>query len=256
MKHYKLTKAGSIVLSVLSMAGVVATAIISAKNTLKVKDILDKGTVGTPKEQFLQVYVPNYLPTVITGAATILCIAGNGLLNKRTQTGLVSAYALVDRSYKRYQGKVKQIFGMEAHDRIMQELAVESAQRQYITATGGFANSSIDFDENDTEEKMIFYDSYSRRHFESTINRVLQAQYHVNRNFALGAFVSVNDFYSFLGVSPIDGGDDVGWTMADEIYWIDFDNHRIHLDKYNCDCLVIDYVFDPMPNEYWEELNY
>lgn len=252
----KYLKAGSILLSVLSAAGVITTAIISAKNTLKVKEVLDKGASKSLKDQILQVYLPNYWPTLATGAATIICIAGNGVLNSKMQAGLVSAYALVDRSYRRYQGKVKEICGVETHERIMKELAVEQAQRQYLTATGGFSTCSMDFDPNDKEEVQLFYDTYSKRHFTSTISRVLQAQYHTNRNFVLGAFVTVNDFYNFLGLSPIDGGDDVGWCIADDIYWIDFDNHTIHLDKYDKDCQVIDYVFSPMPEEYWEGLNY
>lgn len=50
---------------------------------------------------------------------------------------------------------------------------------------------------------VLFYDGYSQRYFESKISQVLQAEYHLNRNFAIGADVTLNDFYLFLGIDRI-----------------------------------------------------
>lgn len=94
-----------------------------------------------------------------------------------------------------------------------------------IGDTGGFSNSSLEF-EDANEEQRLFYDSFSKRYFQATISQVLQAEYHINRNMVLGAFVTLNDFYDFLGISHVEGGDVVGWLLSDSMYWIDFDNSK------------------------------
>ena len=50
--------------------------------------------------------------------------------------------------------------------------------------------NSLDFDEHDPDENRLFYDEYSRRYFESSVSRVLQAEYHLNRNFVMSGHLS------------------------------------------------------------------
>ena len=73
---------------------------------------------------------------------------------------------------------------------------------------------------------------------------VLNAQYHVNRNLAVGGDCSLNEYLSFLGVEGIDGGDDLGWDisyMVEEMdcYWLDFDNYKSTLED-GLECIIID----------------
>ena len=85
-------------------------------------------------------------------------------------------------------------------------------------------------DSTNPEVVRTFYDYISDRHFESTLSKVIAAEYHLNRNFVLGAFVTLNDFYELLGLSPTEHGANVGWYLDDGIYWIDFDHQLITLD--------------------------
>ena len=55
---------------------------------------------------------------------------------------------------------------------------------------------------------------------------VLNAQYHLNRNFTLRGYVSLNEFYEFLGIEKVVCGEGIGWgqdLLEDGIFWIDFD---------------------------------
>jgi len=84
---------------------------------------------------------------------------------------------------------------------------------------------------------------------------VLQAEYHINRNMVLGAFVTLNDFYDFLGISHVEGGDIVGWLLSDSMYWIDFDNSKAMVDdglNGEIPCYVVDAEFDPQPESAWD----
>ena len=58
--------------------------------------------------------------------------------------------------------------------------------------------------------------------FKHALEQVLLAEYHVNRNMALGALILLNDFYEFLGLERTEYGGEVGWYVNDDYIWIDF----------------------------------
>lgn len=150
--------------------------------------------------------------------------------------------------------KLKELYGEDAHKKIMESIAAEKSSMPPITATGGFSNSSLEF-EDANEEQRLFYDSFSKRYFQATISQVLQAEYHINRNMVLGAFVTLNDFYDFLGISHVEGGDVVGWLLSDSMYWIDFDNSKAMVDdglNGEIPCYVVDAEFGPQPESAWD----
>ena len=102
------------------------------------------------------------------------------------------------------------------------------------------------------EEKRLFYEPFSERYFESTMGRVLTAEYMLNRDYALGADVTLNDFYLMLGLEKVDGGDDVAWSFCSDdfggIEWIDFDNVVSRLDD-GQEYIMICAIFPPAPFE-------
>lgn len=77
---------------------------------------------------------------------------------------------------------------------------------------------------------------------------MLEAEYHLNRNWCLGSDICVNDFYDFLGIEHIDCGDELGWHWSDGIGWIDFNHHKTVLDD-GLEVYVIDMVFSPSSND-------
>lgn len=217
-----LKKASPTILTCIGAAGVVATAVLAVKATPKADSLIkadsrrnhDGDPYAATKLEAVKSCWKCYIPAAATGVATIICIFGANTLNKKQQASLASAYALVNRSYSDYKHKLKELYGEDAHKKIMESIAAEKSSMPPITATGGFSNSSLEF-EDANEEQRLFYDSFSKRYFQATISQVLQAEYHINRNMVLGAFVTLNDFYDFLGISHIEGGDVVGWLLSD-----------------------------------------
>ena len=190
-----------------------------------------------------------YIPAAISGTATIFCIFGANVLSKRQQAALTSAYALLNDSYNNYKDKLKELYGEEAHQKIVDAIAAEKAKDVYITSTGLVRNSSLDFDEHDPNDERLFYDAYSNRYFESSINRVIQAEYHLNRDFVISGYLPANHFYQLLGLEPLEGGDTVGWSIDTGIYWIDFNHSKVTLDD-ELEVLVID--MDWVPDAGWD----
>ena len=136
------------------------------------------------------------------------------------QASLASAYALVNRSFMEYKNKVKELYGQETHDRIMDSLMVEKTEAPSIS--GSLTGRRFDFGETD-DQKHLFYDAFSKRYFEATFSDVLLAELHVNRNFAInGGEIGVSEFYKFLGLDTPEDIADLSWFVSDYYYFIDF----------------------------------
>ena len=257
-----LKKASPTILTCIGAVGVVATAVLAVKATPKADSLIkadsrrnhDGDPHAATKLEAVKSCWKCYIPAAATGVATIICIFGANTLNKKQQASLASAYALVNRSYSDYKRKLKELYGEDAHKKIMESIAAEKSSMPPITATGGFSSSSLEF-EDANEEQRLFYDSFSKRYFQATIGQVLQAEYHINRNMVLGAFVTLNDFYDFLGISHVEGGDVISWLLSDSMYWIDFDNSKAMVDdglNGEIPCYVVDAMLGPQPESEWD----
>lgn len=241
-----LKRGSPTILTFIGVAGVIATAISSATSTVKAIEILkekNEENECVSKSEIFSKVVPIYTPTIIFGGITIMCIFEANVLNKKKQAALMSAYALINNSYRDYKRKVKELYGEETHRRIIESMTVEKAKDTHITAPTFLTSATLDF-EDENEKKRVFYDSFSKRYFESTIEKVLEAEYHLNRNFTARGYSCLNEFYEFLGIDKRDYGDELGWSVEDELYWIDFNHYKTRL-KDEIEVFVIDIVFEP-----------
>ncbi len=244
-------------LTCIGAAGVVLTAVMAVRATPKALELMEEEQArrkfegeteyyeSLPKKDVVKLTWRCYIPAAVTGLSTIACIFGANVLNRRQQAALTSAYALLSSSYREYEGKVKELYGEEAHKNIKDSIRVEHCEKDLkVVATNIISDgSSLDF-EDSNEEKRLFYDTFSGRYFETTISRVIQAEYHLNRNFWLKGAVPLNEFYEFLGLEPTDYGEMVGWTNCDgNIYWIDFSHHKAVMDD-GLECYIIEMDFE------------
>lgn len=242
------------IFTIISAVGVVATTVCAVKDTMKANDVISecKKEDKTIYEKFKSL-APLYLPTVVLGSATILCIFSSNALSQKQQASIVSAYALLNESFNKYRKSAKKIYGEDADARIIEEAARDT----YVSARG---ISIYEPDMIEEEDIRLFYDLYSGRYFRTTLNSVLNAQYHVNRNLVLRGIVTYNEFNEFLGISKVEGGDEIGWNydnlMEGGYAWLDFDNRYCKVGDEPDDelgCYVISYIFTPEPFEDCED---
>lgn len=226
-----------------------ATSVVTAKAAVKAHDILEKakeekGSDLTRSEAVL-VTAKVYIPPVLIGASTIACIFGASILSKRQQASLASAYALVSTSYSEYKSKLKEMYGEEAHQAIVDAIAAEKAKDVHISSELLSTNCSLELEE-DSSEARLFYDEYSGRYFEATIEQVMSAEYHLNRNYVLRGYTVLNELYDFLGLEPTEYGSTVGWSVfnGDDIQWIDFNHHKTVIND-DLECYVIEMPYCP-----------
>lgn len=238
----------STILTCLGGVGVVATTITAVKATPKALRLieeteLEKGEELTKWEK-VKTTSKIYVPSVLLGVATVSCIFGAQILNKRQQAALMSAYALVDQSYKDHRRKLKELYGEEVDQEVREAIAIEKAES--IGVRGGYLGTNCDLSlEENNGEPQIFYDEHSGRYFESTIEQVLTAEYHLNRNYILRGYSYLNEFYEFLGIEETDYGSVLGWAPNDDgMYWIDFNHRKLESDE-GKDVYIIEMPFEP-----------
>ena len=239
---------GATILTCAGGIGVIVTTATAVKATPKVISLLEeaekeKGEELTKSEKF-KMALPNYIPTALIGAGTIVCMVGANVLNKRHQAALVSAYALLESSYKEYRQKLIELYGQEVHEEIVNAIAIEKAEDMYIRGSYMCGTCDLTSDKS-CSDPVVFYDEYSGRFFESTIEQVLNAAYHLNRNYILRGYSYLNEFYEFLGIEETDYGSVLGWTPTDEgEYWIEV-SYRKAVGEDGMEYYVIELPFEP-----------
>lgn len=244
----KMKRASPIFLTCIGAAGVVATAVTAVRATPKAMELIEragyeKGSDESPilvmeftplsfREMAKVAWKP-YIPSILIGTATIVCIFGANGLNRRQQASIASAYALLDRTYKEYKNKVISLYGKDADASIRQEVAKDRYEDREEPALG--------------EGKLLFYDEFSGEYFERTMLEVIDAEYQTNRTFVLEGKVKLNDFYEFLGLPKTKLGETVGWDIEDGMsfygyQWIEFDHELVTMnDGLECHILHIPY---------------
>ena len=244
-----MKKNASTILTCLGAAGVIATAVMAVKETPKAMSLLDdareeKGDKLTVLEKVI-VAGPTYAPAVITGVATIACIFGSNMINKHQQATLMSAYALLDNSYKEYKKKVDELYGEKAGEHVRSEIAKDKYAGDEETSDNGGE---------------LFFDFYSGRYFHSTREKVMMALYEANRRMVVEYSVGLNELYGLLGLEELPEYENLGWTdaMLSEMYWsqwIDFSLEDVVIEEETeysegVECTILHMQMDPEMDYY------
>ena len=224
-------KNGPTILTCIGSIGVVVTSVMAIKATPKaivlLEDARNKKGDNLTKFEKIMVAGPAYIPTIIVGTSTIACVFGANILNQRQQAALMSAYALLDSTYKEYQSKVVDLYSEEADSRVKKEIAKD----KYLG------------DDKLVDNDTLFYDEFSGRYFESTNVKVLKAEYETNKKISDHGGACLNDFYRALGLEPTKYGDRLGWSVND--LSLDFRHEKFILDDGLEGC-IITFVQEPI----------
>lgn len=247
-----LRQNGPTILTCFGTLGVLATTILTVRATTKAVRLIDAAQIERGDEPLSRIEViqcvgKEYLPTIMIGTASIMCIFGANYLNKRQQASLISAYTLINSSYSTYRNKLIELYGEDADQKIIDDIAVEIPEDIEIHSEC-LCQNLTQLPKELIGNTSLFYDEYSERYFESTIEKVILAEYHLNRNYILRGYAELNEFYMLLGLTETEYGSVVGWSMReDEMYWIDFNHRRTVLSDGRV-CYAIRSVYTPDTN--------
>lgn len=221
------------------VVGLVGTAVLAAKATRSVDDILidalgHKANLDEAHEsgelvgrsyakESLYFYarttgriLRHYGPTILVGTLSVAAIMGShGIIMKRN-TALVASYNAIDQAFGRYRDEVKtelgedkerEVFERSSHPLMSdEEGTVGNGVRQRSNLGQGsiyakwFDETSPYFDRNADVNKMF----------------LLVKQQHFNRKLISDGFVFLNDVYEELGIPRTQAGQLVGWVYDPE----------------------------------------
>lgn len=220
--------------------GVVTTAIVSAINMKKAMK------AETKKEA-----VKAFIPTAVIGTLTVVSIIGSHRINKRQIAMLTATAAMSVEQLQRYKNGVREVLGEEAHQKVVDHVIKQKCNPPDIWVPGVLGDANVLVPNNMSEKEPIrtFYDSYSKQYFESTLSKVIEAQYHYNRDYVGRGEVAHKEYYEYLGISP--PKEDVGFNVSGGLWWLDFNNRVVTLDD-GMEVIVIDVVYGP-DEDYREE---
>ena len=213
-----LQKNSPAILTGMATLGVVSTALLTGRSTIKAisilhdaaeDDILVEETFShfTPKE-ILQLTWKAYLPPVITGVMTVGCIIGAQSINTRRTAALASLYTLSETALKEYKEKVVEVVGEKKEKAIRDEVASDKVKKNPVSERNIIITGKGD---------QLIFDAASGRYFRSTIEKVRKAMNDANHTMFQHMNMSLNEWYTLIGLGHIAVGDFTGWTIEDPI---------------------------------------
>ena len=247
-----IRKNSGTILTIMSSIGVIATVVVTSRAAPKATKLLEEARVEKGSElskvETVKIVIKPYIPVALTSVATIACMVSANILSYNHQANMAGAYALLDQTYKDYRRKVIEMCGEETDHKIIEAIAVDRAKEVHISASYMFDNVDLSLDDR-SGKPALWYEEYSKRFFEATIEQVLSAEYHLNRNYILRGYATINEMYDFFGLDPVEWGDDLGWEPMDEgEFWIEFNHFKARLDD-GTEFYILDLPFAPRKAE-------
>ena len=224
----------------IGIAGMLTTVVLAVRATPKALRLIDEKKADVPEEE----NVPRieavkaawkvYVPAVLTGILSTICLIGANSVNQRRNAAIAAAYSLSESALKEYREKVVETIGerkeQAIRDDITKDRITENPVREVVVSDRG---------------STLCYDSLSGRYFKSDIEKLRRIVNDLNRRMRDEMFISLNDFYCAVDnpdLGPTKLGDMLGWNI-DKGY-IDL-NFSSQLTTDGTPCLVLDYTVVP-----------
>lgn len=253
----KLKKHSPEILVMAGIAGTVVSAVLACKATTKVAEILDetKGTLDTihegmetgaingqeyttedGKKDTVVVYAQTgmklaklYAPAIILGTLSITSIlASNNILRKRN-VALGAAYAAIDKSFKKYRGRVIERFGEQVDTELKYGIKAKKFEEIEVDPETGkekkVKNTVMVADPNLQSDYAVYFDSKSRNYETNPdYNRMfLKAQQaFANDKLQTRGHLFLNEVLDDLDLPRTPAGQIVGWTKDGPDGYVNF----------------------------------
>lgn len=244
MQH-TLGKYSPQILTGIGVAGMITTVVLAVKATPKAleliedkKEELDAGKL-TVVDTVKTAWKP-YVPAVVTGVLSTVCIVGGNAVGTRRTAALAAAYKISETALHEYKDAVVETIGEEKSKEVKEKVAQNKLDKNPVVEKQIIVTNKGTF---------LCYDSLSGRYFQSDIETIRKAQNDINDYLFSEDYASLNMFYDFLGLEHTRLGAELGWKIDSGTLQIEFDS-TLASDKSQgiapgTPCLVLDYNVAP-----------
>jgi uncharacterized protein DUF6353 len=232
------------------VVGVVGTAVLAARATLKVEEVLEEHektaysinelaqmeadsvySEDDRKKDMVLLYVKTaarfgklYGPAFLCGAASIAALTGSHVVLNRRYAAAVAAYAASNEGFRKYRERVAKALGAERelefnYDRETETVVETMAdgktkEMEKIRAISGLSQYAMVFDESSST-------SWKREHGYNQLFIQCQQNY-ANDLLRARGHVFLNEVLDSLGMERVPYGQLVGWVAGKGDDFVDF----------------------------------
>lgn len=234
-------KASPTILFAVGITGVVATAVLASRATLKLYDVLDEAqhdlaviaevehnrdeyTVEDARKDRIIVHVQAgmkiarlYAPALAVGLISVAALTGSHVILNRRNVALTAAYATIEKGFREYRQRVAAEFGEDKERELRYDLQtreiVEETENGPVVKTvkdvvgkGGRSIYARCFEKgmSDNWDPRPHHNQMFIQCQENWANQMLQARGHL----------FLNEVYDMLGLERTPAGQVVGWVRG------------------------------------------
>jgi hypothetical protein len=224
----------------MGVAGVVTTAYLTGKASFRAAQLIEdaedekQAKIGdslTNKEKVAAVW-PLYVPAISVGCTTITAIVMANHSASKKIAALTIASGISDRALTEYKAKVVEKLGERKETAIRDEIAQERVNKIPPTTKEVIIAGTGD---------VLCFDLLTGRYFQSSVEKVRQAEIKINYDIINHMYASLSSFYDEIGLPPTPYSDTVGWNGSERFEVL----FSTVLSTDNRPCLAIDFSYPP-----------
>ena len=155
-------------------------------------------------------------------------------MNARRNAALATAYQLSQTALTEYKKKVVETIGEKKEQVIKDKIAKDKIENDPISKRGDVIITE--------KGNTLCYDAISGRYFKSDIDQIKKVVNELNRKMLSEMYISLNQFYTALGLSTTTLGDELGWNIDNGLIELDISAQIADDDT---PCIAIDYLIAP-----------
>jgi hypothetical protein len=196
----------------IGIAGMVTTTIIAVKATPKAILLMEEKKKELEVEKLPPVEVVKttwkcYVPAAVTGVVSVACLISSNSVNSKRNAALATAYKLSETAFTEYRDSVIETFGEKKEKTVRDKVSEKQIQEHPVNKTDIIVTG---------KGQTLFFDPLSHRYFYSTIESIKRVENKLNKDIITDPFdsgVTVNDFYTEIGIPTTATGDALGWNL-------------------------------------------
>ena len=252
---YFVDQHSAAILTGIGVVGVATTAVLTGRASIKAYELImdeensrifeankDKKAGDTAaavesltSKETARLVWKEFVPPILAGSGTIFAIIMANRLASKEVAAMAAAYTLSDRAFQEYKEKVTQKFGENKEQAVRDEVAQERVNKNPPGSHEVILAGTGD---------VLCMDLYSGRYFQSSMEKIRQAENKINFEIINHSYSSLSSFYDELGLPATEMSDMLGWNLENRIE-IKFSTAMTTDQR---PCLTISFHIPPAPD--------
>ena len=265
---FTLKKNSPTILVVAGVVGTVVSAVMACRATLKVEEVLeetkeqsaqahavaeseeyaDRYSEEDLRNDLVTIYAKSgmqiaklYAPSIVLGAVSIASILYSHKILSKRNVALASAYAVIEKGFKEYRGRVVERFGEQIDKELKYNIKAQEIEETTADENGNEVKTKVIKEVVDTyglegySEFARFFDRgnpYWEKDAEYNLHFLLQMQNWATEKLRRKGYLFLNEVYQAIGIPESKAGQVVGWIYDEENpigdNVVDFGIHELH----------------------------